>query len=124
LGMLAIFIYVGVEVAIGSNLGELLLQEEFGGMEVSETAKYISMYWGSLMIGRWAGAISVFNLSKKKKTIAMIIVPLIAFGVILVVNTISGNDMTPLYYYVLCVVIQIIAFFFSKDKPARTLLIF
>lgn len=54
----------------------------------------------------------------------MIIVPLIAFGVILVVNTISGNDMTPLYYYVLCVVIQIIAFFFSKDKPARTLLIF
>lgn len=124
LGMLAIFIYVGVEVAIGSNLGELLLQEEFGGMEVSETAKYISMYWGSLMIGRWAGAISVFNLSKKKKTIAMIIVPLIAFGVILGVNTISGSDMTPLYYYVLCVVIQIIAFFFSKDKPARTLLIF
>ena len=124
LGMLAIFIYVGVEVAIGSNLGDLLQTEEFGGMAVSDTAKYISMYWGSMMIGRWAGAISVFNLSKGRKMLAMIIVPLIAFSVILVVNTISGKDMSPLYYYVICVVIQIVAFFISKDKPARTLLIF
>ena len=124
LGMLAIFVYVGVEVAVGSNLGELLQQEEFGSMEVSETAKYISMYWGSLMIGRWAGAISVFNLTKGKKAIALVVVPLIAFGIILAVNTISGSDMSPLYYYVLCIAVQIIAFFISKDKPARTLLIF
>lgn len=124
LGMLAIFIYVGVEVSIGSNLGELLQEQAFGGMAVSETAKYISMYWGSLMIGRWAGAVSVFNLSKNKRIIAMVIVPLIAFSVILSVNIISGHDMTPLYYYVFCVIIQIIAFFISKDKPARTLFIF
>ncbi len=124
LGMLAIFIYVGVEVSIGSNLGELLQEQAFGGMAVSETAKYISMYWGSLMIGRWAGAVSVFNLSKNKRIIAMVIVPLIAFSVILSVNIISGHDMTPLYYYVFCIIIQIIAFFISKDKPARTLFIF
>ena len=124
LGMLAIFTYVGVEVAIGSNLGELLKLREFGGLQSSEIAPYISMYWGSLMIGRWAGAISVFNLQGMKKTIALIIVPLIAFGVILGVNIISGKDMKPLYYYVVCVIVQIIAFFFSKDKPARTLIIF
>lgn len=124
LGMLAIFVYVGVEVAIGSNLGELLQTPEFGGMEVSETAKYISMYWGSLMIGRWAGAIAVFNLKGSKKTMALVVVPLVAFSVILLVNIISGKDMTPLYYYVLCVIIQILAFFISKDKPARTLLVF
>lgn len=124
LGMLAIFVYVGVEVAIGSNLGDLLQSEDFGSMAVSDTAKYISMYWGSMMIGRWAGAISVFNLSKNKKMLAMIIVPLLAFSVILLVNTISGKDMTPLYYYVVCVALQICAFFLSKDKPARTLLIF
>ncbi len=124
LGMLAIFVYVGVEVAVGSNLGELLQQEEFGSMEVSETAKYISMYWGSLMIGRWAGAISVFNLTKGKKALALVIVPLIAFGVILGVNTLSGNDMSPLYYYVICIAVQIVAFFIAKDKPAKTLLIF
>ena len=124
LGMLAIFTYVGVEVAIGSNLGELLKLKEFGGLQSSEIAPYISMYWGSLMIGRWAGAISVFNLQGMKKTIALIIVPLIAFGVILGVNIISGKDMKPLYYYIVCVIVQIIAFFFSKDKPARTLIIF
>jgi FHS family L-fucose permease-like MFS transporter len=124
LGMLAIFTYVGVEVAIGSNLGELLKLKEFGGLMSSELAPYISMYWGSLMIGRWAGAITVFNLQGIKKTIALIVVPLIAFGIILGVNILSGKDMKPLYYYVVCVIVQIIAFFLSKDKPARTLTIF
>ncbi len=124
LGMLAIFTYVGVEVAIGSNLGSLLNLKEFGSLQSSEIAPYISMYWGSLMIGRWAGAISVFNLKGTNKTIALIVIPLIAFAVILGVNIISGKDMTPLYYYVFCVLLQIGAFFLSQDKPARTLMIF
>ncbi len=124
LGMIAIFTYVGVEVAIGSNLGSLLNLKEFGGLLSSEISPYVSMYWGSLMIGRWAGAISVFNLKGTKKTIALIIIPLIAFGIILGVNILSGKDMKPLYYYVFCVLIQIGAFFLSKDKPARTLIIF
>lgn len=124
LGMLAIFTYVGVEVAIGSNLGELLKLPEFGGYQSSEIAPYISMYWGSLMIGRWAGAISVFNLSKTKKMIALIVVPLIAFLVVLRLNRLVGQDVTPLYYYVICVLAQIGAFFLSQDKPARTLMVF
>jgi len=124
LGMLAIFVYVGVEVAIGSNLGELLKLKEFGSMQSSDIAPYVSMYWGSLMIGRWAGAISVFHLEGVKKTLALIIIPLLAFGVILGVNIISGKDMQPLYFYVVCILVQIAAFFLSKDKPARTLMIF
>lgn len=124
LGMLAIFTYVGVEVAIGSNLGELLKLPEFGSMPSSNIAPYVSMYWGSLMIGRWAGAISVFNLQGSKKTLALIIIPIIAFGIILGVNILSGKDMKPLYYYIICVFIQIAAFFYSKDKPAKTLMVF
>ena len=124
LGMLAIFTYVGVEVAIGSNLGSLLNLKEFGSLHSSDIAPYVSMYWGSLMIGRWAGAITVFNLKRNTKTISLIIIPLIAFGLILGVNILSGKDMKPLYYYVFCVLIQIGAFFISKDKPARTLMIF
>lgn len=124
LGMLAIFTYVGVEVAIGSNLGELLKLPEFGNLQSSDIGPYISMYWGSLMIGRWAGAISVFNLKGTNKTIALVIIPLIAFGIILGVNILSGKDMKPLYYYIVCVMVQIGAFFLSKDKPARTLMIF
>ncbi|MEO6542215.1 MAG: MFS transporter [Ferruginibacter sp.] len=124
LGMLAIFVYVGVEVAIGSNLSELLKQQEFGSIQSSEAAPYISMYWGSLMIGRWAGAVSAFKLSDRSKLLLQIIVPLIAFGVIIGVNTIAKYNMKPLYYYIVCVLIQIAAFYISKNKPARTLLIF
>ena len=124
LGMLAIFVYVGVEVAIGSNMGELLKQKTFGGKQASEATPYIAMYWGSLMIGRWAGAVSAFNLSKQTKLLLQFIVPLLAFIIIIAVNTIAHYDMKPLYYYVVCVIIQIAAFYFSKDKPARTLMIF
>jgi FHS family L-fucose permease-like MFS transporter len=124
LGMLAIFVYVGVEVAIGSNLGELLKDPRFGGKQASEAAPYISMYWGSLMIGRWTGAVSAFNFSKSTKMALQFIVPLIAFGVIIGVNTAAKYDMSALYYYILCVFIQIIAYFISQDKPAKTLMIY
>ena len=124
LGMLAIFVYVGVEVAIGSNLSELLKQPDFGSIQSSDAAPYISMYWGGLMIGRWAGAVSVFNLSKNLKLLLQIIVPLVAFGVILSVNWIADYNIRPLLYFVICVAIQITAFNIGNNKPARTLLIF
>ncbi|MCB0777528.1 MAG: MFS transporter [Chitinophagaceae bacterium] len=124
LGMLAIFVYVGVEVAIGSNLGELLKQKDFGSHQASEATPYIIMYWGSLMIGRWTGAISAFNLSDRTKNILRFVVPLVAFAILIGINTLAKYDMKPLYYYVLCVLVQIVAFYISKDKPARTMLIF
>lgn len=124
LGMIAIFVYVGVEVAIGSNLGELLKQESFGGFQASEATPYIAMYWGSLMIGRWAGAIYAFKLSKSTKNILLVIVPFIAFAIIISINTIAKYDMQPLYFYAVCVAVQILAFFISQEKPVRTLLVF
>ncbi|WP_099371747.1 MFS transporter [Sphingobacterium sp. 1.A.5] len=124
LGMLALFIYVGIEVAIGSNLGELLTLEEFGKLQSSQITPYVSMYWGGMMIGRWAGAITAFNLTKSKKQLLTIIVPLVAFSIIIGVNSLAGFDMSVLYYFVICVIIQIGAFFLSKEKPVRTLVIF
>jgi MFS transporter, FHS family, L-fucose permease len=124
LGMLGIFVYVGVEVSIVSNLGELLKQESFGGYPSSQVAPFVSMYWGSLMIGRWTGAISVFEFKSATKKALMLIVPIVAFGIVLGVNAISQYDVTPLLYYIVCVLVQIAAFYLSKDKPARTLLIF
>ncbi|MCD1116049.1 MFS transporter [Chryseobacterium turcicum] len=124
LGMLAILAYVGVEVAIGSNLGELLSLPEFGGHQSSDLAPYISMYWGSLMIGRWTGAITVFNLNKQQQMIATIVVPFIAFLVIIGINMIAQKDMSNLYFYAICIVIQVILFLISKNKPALTLIIF
>lgn len=124
LGMIALFTYVGVEVTIQSNLGELLGTPEFGSLTGSAIAPFISMYWGSMMIGRWAGAISVFNPSNSLRKILLIVVPYIAFGVVLLANYISGQDITPLYAYAVVVLVQIGGFFLGQDRPAKTLMIF
>lgn len=123
-GMLAIFVYVGVEVAIGSNLGELLKQKEFGSYRSSEIAPFIAMFWGSLMIGRWNGAVAAFNFSASTKTILKLIVPFIAFGLVLLFTSLAGHDVSVLYWYIICVAIQMAAAYFSKDKPGTTLLYF
>ncbi|HYJ62428.1 MAG TPA: MFS transporter [Parafilimonas sp.] len=124
LGMLGIFMYVGVEVTIASNMGQLLAQPEYGSMPAATIAPFISMYWGSLMIGRWAGSIPVFNPSKSMKNFLLVLVPLIGFGVVLGVNAIAKNDMSPLYWYIICVFVQIAGFFLSEEKPAKMLLLF
>ena len=121
LGMLAIFTYVGVEVSIQSNLGELLKTSAFGSLNDTQIAPYISMYWGGLMIGRWTGAITVFNPSNTLKKWLYIIVPYVAFGVVLSVNAISGFEVKHLFAFAICVAIQIAGFFIGKDKPALTL---
>lgn len=134
LGMLAIFMYVGVEVTIGSNLGELLKRAVEGtnlnalGLPIlndSQLGSYISLYWGGLMIGRWVGAITVFNPSKGVKKWLLIIVPYVAFGVIILVNSIkysfTANEML---FFAICIAIQIIGFFLAKDNPVNTLKIF
>ena len=124
LGMLALFVYVGAEVTIVSNLSELLKQPDFGGFQSSQAAVFVSMYWGSLMIGRWVGSIPAFDLKPATKQLLTFIVPLVAFAIVLGVNAISKHDVNILYYYIVCVIIQIGAFYASKEKPARTLLIF
>lgn len=124
LGMLAIFIYVGVEVTIGSNLGELLKQEEFGAYAAGEIAPFIALFWGSLMIGRWASAIYAFEFSEKTKMLLTILVPIIAFALVITFTAIAGHSVEHLFVYIICVAVQIIGFFISKNKPARTLYIF
>jgi FHS family L-fucose permease-like MFS transporter len=121
LGMLAIFTYVGTEVTIQSNLGSLMKTPEFGSFQESDIAPYISLYWGSLMIGRFAGSIGAFNLSKSVKTILYILIPFIAFGIVLLVNASTGANVSSLYVYAICVGILVVAFFIGQQKPTRTL---
>ncbi|SEP20928.1 MFS transporter [Mucilaginibacter sp. AW1-7] len=121
LGMLAIFTYVGTEVTIQSNMGSLLKTPEFGSFKESDIAPYISLYWGSLMIGRFAGAIGAFNLSKTVKYVLTVLIPFIAFGIVLLVNAATGVNVSNLYGYAACVAILIVAFFIGQQKPTRTL---
>lgn len=123
-GMIGIFVYVGVEVTIDNNFGALLKIPGYltaEGLDESKIAKYVSLYWGSLMIGRWTGAVSVFNLKGAARVIAMIVVPYIAFAVILGVNYLNGSDISDLYGYAVCVAIAIAAFFYGQEKPVKTL---
>lgn len=124
LGMLAIFIYVGVEVTIQSNLGTLLKQPEFGGLADHQIGPYISLYWGSLMIGRWTGSIGAFRMNHITKIILTLLVPVLAFSLVLYMNFNTLVDAEKFYPYLGCVAILIAGFFYSNQKPAKTLLLF
>jgi FHS family L-fucose permease-like MFS transporter len=101
-----------------------LSKPSFGGLQASEVAPYISMYWGSLMIGRWTGSIAAFKLKKQTQIWLSVIIPFIAFLVVILVNTVSGYNMQALYAYVLFIAIQIVGFLIAKNKASLTLGIF
>lgn len=122
LGMIAIFIYVGVEVSTASNLPAYM--ESGLGFKVKDIAPYISLYWASLMIGRWSGAVEAFNLKKSNEKIVKFLAPYLAFGVFLLVNKIAGHDLSPFYVYALIILVLIGSDYLSKGNPARMLLIF
>ncbi|WP_299945014.1 sugar MFS transporter [uncultured Microbulbifer sp.] len=57
LGAVAIFLYVGAEVSIGSFLVNFMAEDSIAGLEESEAAFFVSLYWGGAMVGRFAGAL-------------------------------------------------------------------
>lgn len=66
LGALAIFLYVGAEVAIGSFLVSFLSQDNIAGIVEAEAAKYVAYYWGGAMIGRFVGAVVMQKIAAGK----------------------------------------------------------
>jgi FHS family L-fucose permease-like MFS transporter len=122
LGMIAIFIYVGVEVSTASNLPRYLKQDLH--ISTDNVAPFISLYWASLMIGRWTGSVGAFNVGKSASQILKFLMPYLAFAVFLIVNKVANKDISPFYVYALVIVAMIIGNVISKGNPARMLLIF
>jgi MFS transporter, FHS family, L-fucose permease len=56
LGAVAIFVYVGAEVAIGSLMTNYFNQKEIGGLALKDAAGYLQYYWGGAMVGRFVGS--------------------------------------------------------------------
>jgi FHS family L-fucose permease-like MFS transporter len=56
LGAVAIFVYVGAEVAIGSLMTNYFNQKEIGGLALKDAAGYLQYYWGGAMVGRFLGS--------------------------------------------------------------------
>ena len=122
LGMVAIFVYVGVEVSTISNL-PAYLQEDLG-IPTSQLAPFVSLYWASLMIGRWAGAAGAFGVGTSTKRMLTILLPYLAFGVFLAVNAIARHEISQFFGYALVIVAMIAATFAGGGNPARMLLYF
>jgi FHS family L-fucose permease-like MFS transporter len=122
MGMIAIFLYVGVEVSTASNLPAYM--ESKLGFGIGDIAPYISLYWASLMIGRWTGAVEAFTDNMNLQKMLRFFAPYLAFGVFLLVNAIAKHDLTPFYVYGLIILVLIAADMASKGNPARMLLIF
>ena len=63
LGAVAIFIYVGAEVSIGSFLVKYLADPTIAGLSLQQGAKLVAFYWGGMMVGRFIGSAVMQKIS-------------------------------------------------------------
>ena len=66
LGALAIFLYVGGEVSIGSFLVNYFAESSIGGLSHAEAGEMVAYYWGAAMIGRLVGAAAMNYVAPTK----------------------------------------------------------
>jgi FHS family L-fucose permease-like MFS transporter len=66
LGVLAIFVYVGAEVSIGSFLINYMEDPRIAGFTAETGAKYVALYWGGAMVGRFIGSAVMRTISPGK----------------------------------------------------------
>lgn len=118
-GMIAIFMYVGGEVSIGSMLISYLNLPEIGGLSEAEASIYVSIYWGGQMIGRFLGAVSLSNSKKWVKLVVMPSISLLAFFILG-----FSTNFESAFIYLFFLVINLIAFFIGNSLANRTLYIF
>jgi FHS family L-fucose permease-like MFS transporter len=126
LGIVAIFMYVGGEVSIGSVL--INYMNESVGLPEMTAKSYLAFYWGGAMIGRFLGAISLSSMPEgTRKGLLMVGISFISFMIIyLAVYVESGfnfpfRDVLPFSIFL---VLNLIAFRAGRSLAARTLMVF
>jgi FHS family L-fucose permease-like MFS transporter len=126
LGIIAIFMYVGGEVSIGSVL--INYMNELVGFTEMKAKSFLAFYWGGAMIGRFLGAISLSSMANNyRKGFIMIGMALAAFLVIYFAVFVESGfdfpfiDVTPFLGFL---VLNLLAFVLGRSLPARTLLVF
>lgn len=122
LGMIAIFLYVGVEVATASNLPEFM-KAKLGTPE-NQVSPYVSLFWASLMIGRWTSAAGAFDISKTTKNVLGVILPFVAFGIFLFVNFLAGEKLDVFFPYLGVVLVLIAADKLSDGNAVRQIILY
>lgn len=119
LGMLAIFMYVGGEVSVGSAIISFLGQPDVANLQEVDAARYLSIFWGGLMIGRFMGAVELSTLSVARKRVLLAVIPAVGF---LAFWAWRGWEAVSAYwpFLVLCW----LAFQAGKSLAGRSLMIF
>ncbi|MBZ2206291.1 sugar MFS transporter [Massilia soli] len=92
LGAIAIFVYVGGEVSIGSFLINFLGESNIAGMSHAAAANYVSLYWGGALVGRFIG-FAVMRYVSPGKTLAFNALGAIA----LIVTAIVGEGQVAMW---------------------------
>ena len=62
-GVIAIFVYVGGEVSIGSFLVNFLAEPDVAGLTEASAANYVALYWGGAMVGRFVGSVLMTRIA-------------------------------------------------------------
>lgn len=86
LGAVAIFVYVGAEVSIGSFLISFITSEGISTLTASQAGHYVSYYWGGLMVGRFIGA-GILQKVKPNRVLAFNTVMIMILVLITVFST-------------------------------------
>jgi MFS transporter, FHS family, L-fucose permease len=94
LGVIALTLYVGAEVSIGSFIVSYLGQPYIAGLPEQTAAKYIPLYWGGLMVGRFLGSAILQKFSAQKVLVFASVMAFIFVGItILTHGTVSMWSM-------------------------------
>ncbi len=92
LGAIAIFLYVGAEVAIGSFLVNYFGLPEIGGLKEETAGKLVSFYWGGAMVGRFFGS-AIQRVIKPGKMLGFNAIA----AVVLLIVTMSTNGSVAMW---------------------------
>jgi FHS family L-fucose permease-like MFS transporter len=119
LGIIAIFMYVGGEVSVGSSIINFLGQKSVAALDAVEASKYVSLFWGGMLLGRFMGAVELSEMTKRNKQIFLAAIPAAGFIILLLVR---GWDFV--HYYLPFLAGCWVLFQFGRSVAARTLTIF
>jgi MFS transporter, FHS family, L-fucose permease len=119
LGVLAIFMYVGGEVSVGSSIINFLGQPSVASMSAVEASKYVSLFWGGMLIGRFMGAVELSEMKRINKQMFLAGIPLAAF---VILGFWRGWDV--MLNYLPLLALCWVLFQFGKGLAGRTLLVF
>src|SRR5271170_4333827 len=119
LGVIAIFMYVGGEVSIGSSIINFLGQPDVAAMSAIDASKYVSLFWGGMLIGPFMGAVELSEMGKLNTQIFLAAIPIAAF---VILGAWRGWDIVKNYLPLLA--LCWLLFQFGKALAGRTLMIF